>query len=107
MPYNISLIARQVKFSLSFDMRYVSKYRQVCTHTDIIKRQKDIKKEPEDRFTVEKDYEGKCVTRKRAGQGSRLMRLSTLVVPPGLLCAIKDFQQGKLFKGEMPRSHTT
>lgn len=66
-------------------------------HAHIIKRQKDIKIRPEDRFTVEKNYEGKSVcyvTRKKAGQTNE--RLSLLVVPLRLLRAIKDFQQGRL-----------
>lgn len=61
-----------------------------------IKRQKNIKIRPEDRFTVKKDYERK--RNKKASRAGVLTNeiLSTLVVPLGLLCAIKDFQQGRL-----------
>lgn len=95
MPYNVHLIVCQVEFSLSFDMPYVGK-SDTCVHAHMIKRQEDIKIRPEDRFTVKKDYEGK--RNKKASTAGVLTneRLSTLVVPLGLLCAIKDFQQGRL-----------
>jgi len=79
-------------------------------HAHIIKIPKDIKIRPEDRFTVEKNYEGKSicyVTRKQEGHGVLTNERLSLLVVPRLLHAIKDFQQGRLLLGETPRFHTT